>query len=54
MAIAAYDAAFEKYDYSMASTIAVLMGVIELAVVGAVLGWRSRVYTGTPSGGKGA
>jgi putative spermidine/putrescine transport system permease protein len=54
LAIAAYESAFEKYDYSMASTIAVLMGLIELAVVGAVLGWRTRLYTGTPSGGKGA
>ncbi|MFC4585397.1 ABC transporter permease [Sphaerisporangium corydalis] len=53
MAIAAYQAAFEKYDYSMASTIAVLMGVAELLVVALVLVWRGRFYTGT-TGGKGS
>jgi putative spermidine/putrescine transport system permease protein len=54
MAIAAYEAAYEKYDYSMASTIAVLMGVVELVVISTVLLWRSRLYTGTTTGGKGA
>ncbi|GAA0365447.1 sugar ABC transporter permease [Microbispora corallina] len=53
MAIAAYDAAFEKYDYSMASTVAVLMGVFELVVIALVLLWRGRLYTGS-TGGKGA
>ncbi|MGW4640355.1 ABC transporter permease [Sphaerisporangium sp. NPDC004334] len=53
MAIAAYQAAFEKYDYSMASTIAVLMGVFELLVIGLVMLWRGRFYTGS-TGGKGA
>jgi putative spermidine/putrescine transport system permease protein len=53
MAIAAYQAAFEKYDYSMASTIAVLMGVFELLVIALVLLWRGRFYTGS-TGGKGA
>jgi putative spermidine/putrescine transport system permease protein len=53
MAIAAYQAAFEKYDYSMASTIAVLMGAFELIVISVVLLWRSRLYTGA-TGGKGA
>ncbi|MFC6086092.1 ABC transporter permease [Sphaerisporangium aureirubrum] len=53
MAIAAYQAAFEKYDYSMASTIAVLMGVFELLVIALVLLWRGRLYTGS-TGGKGS
>jgi putative spermidine/putrescine transport system permease protein len=53
MAIAAYQAAFEKYDYSMASTIAVLMGAFELLVITLVLLWRGRLYTGS-TGGKGA
>ncbi|WP_214416581.1 ABC transporter permease [Sphaerisporangium fuscum] len=53
MAIAAYQAAFEKYDYSMAATIAVLMGVFELLVIVLVLLWRGRLYTGS-TGGKGA
>ncbi|MBC6459457.1 ABC transporter permease [Actinomadura sp. HBU206391] len=54
MAIAAYQSAFEKYDYSMASTIAVLMGVFELIVIGAALLWRGRLYTGPAAGGKGS
>ncbi|MGI8332585.1 ABC transporter permease [Actinomadura scrupuli] len=53
MAIAAYQAAFEKYDYSMASAIAVLMGVFELLVIAVALGWRRRLYTGPSMGGKG-
>jgi len=53
MAIAAYQAAFEKYDYTMASTIAVLMGAFELVVIALVLLWRGRMYTGH-TGGKGA
>ncbi|GGT84976.1 ABC transporter permease [Actinomadura citrea] len=54
MAIAAYQAAFEKYDYSMASTIAVLMGVFELLVIAVTLLLRGRLYTGPASGGKGS
>jgi putative spermidine/putrescine transport system permease protein len=54
MAIAAYHAAFEKYDYSMASTIAVLMGVFELIVISIALLWRGRLYTGPALGGKGS
>jgi putative spermidine/putrescine transport system permease protein len=54
MAIAAYQSAFEKYDYSMASTIAVLMGLVELLVIAAVFLWRGRFYTGAATGGKGA
>jgi putative spermidine/putrescine transport system permease protein len=54
MAIAAYQAAFESYDYSMASTIAVLMGLVELLVIALVFGWRSRLYSGAATGGKGS
>ena len=54
MAIAAYQAAFEKYDYSMASTIAVLMGVFELLVISVTLLARGRLYTGPAMGGKGS
>jgi len=52
ISIAAYHAAYESYDYSLASAIAVVMGVVELAVVAAVLGVRSLFYTGS-TGGKG-
>lgn len=52
LSIAAYRAAYERYDYSMASTIAMIMGVIELAVVAIVLIWRSALFSGS-SGGKG-
>ncbi|MBO2449584.1 ABC transporter permease subunit [Actinomadura barringtoniae] len=54
MAIAAYQAAFEKYDYSMASTIAVLMGAFELLVISVTLVLRGRLYTGPAAGGKGS
>jgi putative spermidine/putrescine transport system permease protein len=53
MSIAAYDAAYIRYDYALASAIAVLMGLVELLVIGAVLGWRTLLYTGSTSGGKG-
>ena len=52
ISIAAFHAAFEQYDYSMASAIAMIMGAVELIVIGAVLGWRSRLYRGA-TGGKG-
>jgi putative spermidine/putrescine transport system permease protein len=53
ISIAAYDAAYIRYDYPMAATIAVIMGVVELLVIGLVLGWRALLYTGTTTGGKG-
>jgi putative spermidine/putrescine transport system permease protein len=37
----------------MASTIAMLMGGVQLIVVGAALGARSLVYRGPVTGGKG-
>ena len=53
ISIAAYQAAFEQYDYSLASAIAMLMGVIELGIVAAVLGARGLLYRGPAGGGKG-
>ena len=53
ISIAAYEAAFEQYDASLGSTIALIMGLVQLAVVGAVLGLRSLVYRGPAGGGKG-
>jgi putative spermidine/putrescine transport system permease protein len=52
MALMAYRAFGEQTDYAMASTIAMMMGVIELAVVAIVLMWRSFLYKGS-TGGKG-
>jgi putative spermidine/putrescine transport system permease protein len=51
--IAAYEAAFEQYDYSLASAIAMIMGVVLLAIIGAVLAARSLFYRGPAGGGKG-
>jgi putative spermidine/putrescine transport system permease protein len=53
ISIAAYTAAFEEYDYSLASAIAIVMGVSQLAIVAAVLGLRGIVYRGPAGGGKG-
>lgn len=52
LSLVAYQAAYVKYDYSMASTIAMIMGVIELVVVAMVLAWRNGFYRGS-TGGKG-
>ncbi len=53
ISIAAYEAAFEQYDYSLASAIAMIMGFVQLLVVVAVLGLRSALYRGPAVGGKG-
>lgn len=53
ISIAAYEAAFEQYDYSMASAIAMIMGFVQLLVVSAVLGLRGLFYRGPVAGGKG-
>lgn len=53
ISIAAYEAAFEKYDYSLASCVAMIMGAVQLVVVAAVLGARRALYRGPVSGGKG-
>src|SRR5450755_4190155 len=53
ISIAAYEAAFEQYDYSMASAIAMIMGFVQLIIVAAVLGLRNVFYRGPVAGGKG-
>lgn len=53
ISIAAYDAAFQKFDYSMGSTIALIMAVVMLVIIGIVMALRSRLYVGSTTGGKG-
>jgi putative spermidine/putrescine transport system permease protein len=53
ISIAAYTAAFEEYDYSMASAIAMIMGFVQLGIVVAVLASRGLLYRGPTAGGKG-
>jgi putative spermidine/putrescine transport system permease protein len=53
ISIAAYQAAFEEYDYAMASAVAMIMGFVQLAIVVAVLGARGLFYRGATTGGKG-
>ncbi|MDR0344892.1 MAG: ABC transporter permease subunit [Nocardiopsaceae bacterium] len=50
LAVAAANTAFQQYDFPMASTISVIAAAIELLVIGAVLGLRSRFYAGTTTG----
>ncbi|MFD8500345.1 ABC transporter permease [Amycolatopsis sp. NPDC059657] len=52
ISIAAYHAAFEEYNFSMGSTIAMIMAVIMLLVIGLVMIWRTTLYRGA-TGGKG-
>lgn len=44
MGIAAYRSAFQNFDYSMASTVSMLMAAIEVAVVAVFFGLRRLVY----------
>ncbi|MDQ1850303.1 sugar ABC transporter permease [Gemmobacter fulvus] len=53
ISIAAAQAAFEQYDDSMASAIAMIMALVQLLVVMALLGLRSLFYRGSTAGGKG-
>lgn len=53
ISIAAAQAAFEQYDFSMASAIAMIMGVVQLCIVVIVLVLRNFFYRGATSGGKG-
>ena len=53
ISIAAAEAAFESYDYALASTIAIVMGLVQLLVVGGMLSARRFFYTGPVTGGKG-
>jgi putative spermidine/putrescine transport system permease protein len=53
IALAAWQAAYERFDYSAGSAIAIIMAAIEVAVLAIVLGGRSRLYRGPSSVGKG-
>jgi putative spermidine/putrescine transport system permease protein len=53
IAIAAWQWAFEKFDFNTASAISMVMAVIELGVISAVLVWRNRTYRGASMVGKG-
>jgi putative spermidine/putrescine transport system permease protein len=52
ISIAAYDAAYQEYDYSKASAIAMVMAAVMLIVIAIVLYARGRLYRGA-TGGKG-
>jgi putative spermidine/putrescine transport system permease protein len=53
ISIAAYTAAYEQYNDSMASAIAMIMGAVQLVIVAAVLALRGLVYRGPASTAKG-
>ncbi|CAM5586827.1 putative spermidine/putrescine transport system permease protein [Aquamicrobium terrae] len=53
ISIAAYQAAFEQYDYSMASAIAMIMAAVQMVIVVAILMFRNLFYRGSTTGGKG-
>jgi putative spermidine/putrescine transport system permease protein len=53
ISLAAYQAAFEEYDYSMASAVAMIMGFVQLVIVVAVLTSRGLFYRGPAGGAKG-
>jgi putative spermidine/putrescine transport system permease protein len=53
ISIAAYQAAFEEYDYPLASAIAMIMGGVQLLIVLVILSGRRFLYTGPVGGTKG-
>lgn len=53
IAIAAYHAAYEQYDYSMGSAIAIIMGLVQIIVVAIVMKASAALYRGPAAGGKG-
>jgi putative spermidine/putrescine transport system permease protein len=53
IALAAYQWAFEKFNFNAASAISMIMAAIELLVVAVVLAWRSKMYKGSSIVGKG-
>ncbi len=53
ISIAAFQAAYETYDDSLASSIAMIMAAIQLVIVVLVLAGRSLFYRGPAGGGKG-
>ncbi len=53
ISIAAYQAAFEEFDFSMASAVAMIMGGVQLGIVALILSARQLFYRGPAAGGKG-
>jgi putative spermidine/putrescine transport system permease protein len=53
ISVAAYTAAFEEYDYSMASAIAMIMAFTQVIIVAAMLAVQNLFYRGPAGGGKG-
>lgn len=53
ISIAAYTAAFEQFDYSLASAIAMIMALVQVLIVVALLGIRGLLFRGPASAGKG-
>jgi putative spermidine/putrescine transport system permease protein len=53
ISIVAYQAAFEQYDYSLASAIAMLMAAVQLLIISALLAARAVLFRGPVSSGKG-
>jgi putative spermidine/putrescine transport system permease protein len=53
ISIAAYQAAFEHFDYSMGSAVAIIMALVQLIVVIAVLMGRRLFYRGSTASAKG-
>ena len=53
ISIVAYQAAFEQYDYSLASAIAMLMAAVQVVIIVALLAARTLVFRGPVSTGKG-
>lgn len=53
ISIAAYSAAFEEYNHSLGSAIAMVMGAVQLIVVLTVLALRNLFYRGPAGGTKG-
>jgi putative spermidine/putrescine transport system permease protein len=53
ISIVAYQAAFEQYDYSLASAIAMLMAAVQLLIITALLAARTVLFRGPVSTGKG-
>ena len=53
ISIVAYQAAYEQFDYSLASAIAMLMAAVQVIIIVALLGARTLVFRGPVSTGKG-
>jgi putative spermidine/putrescine transport system permease protein len=53
ISIAAYQWAFEKFNFNAATAISMTMAGIELLVIAVVLAWRSKMYKGASIVGKG-